>query len=146
MFKKKEIQRQMKEDIRTAPNVNMISSGTEIVGSLKSKSDIRISGKLDGRIDSSGKIIISVGGLVTGDVYGSEADVAGTVEGELIIQEKLILRKSAVVRGDISTKSLLVEEGARFDGVCNMSKTPKKESISQRELGHKLGIAEAVNS
>jgi len=111
----------MKEETRGIPNINMISQGTEITGVLKTNTDIRISGKLDGTIESKGKVIISAGGFISGSVIGKEADVAGTIEGELVVSDKLVLRQTAVVKGDITTKSLLVEEGARFDGACKMS-------------------------
>lgn len=110
----------MKEQSGSTPNVNMISSGTNIVGALTTDNDIRISGNLDGEITTKGKIIVSKGGLIKGDVRAKEADIAGTIDGELEIENKLILRQSAIVKGDIITKSLLVEEGARFDGACTM--------------------------
>jgi len=121
MFSKSQKSIPMKEEARGIPNINMISQGTEITGVLKTNTDIRISGKLDGTIESKGKVIISSGGFISGSVIGKEADVAGTIEGELIVSEKLVLRQTAVVKGDITTKSLLVEEGARFDGACKMS-------------------------
>ena len=143
MFSKKPKKVPMKEESRGIPNINMISQGTEITGTLKTNTDIRISGKLDGTIESLGKVIISTGGLITGDVKGKEADVAGTINGELIVSERLILRQSAIVKGDISTKSLLVEEGARFDGACKMTtssvsdaKSSGKQESSNFKLAH----------
>jgi len=121
MFSKSKKSIPMKEETRGIPNINMISQGTEITGVLKTNTDIRISGKLDGTIESKGKVIISAGGFISGSVIGKEADVAGTIEGELVVSDKLVLRQTAVVKGDITTKSLLVEEGARFDGACKMS-------------------------
>lgn len=126
----------MKEEQRGIPNINMISHGTEITGTLKTNSDIRISGKLDGTIESHGKVIVSQGGLITGDVKGKEADVAGTINGELAVTDRLILRQTAIVRGDITTKSLLVEEGARFDGACKMTNL-----VSAEHAGGKSDVA-----
>lgn len=138
MFSKKnQNQVPMKEESRGIPNINMISQGTEIIGTLKTNTDIRISGKLDGTIESLGKVIVSTGGLITGDVKGKEADVAGTINGELVVSERLILRQTAIVKGDISTKSLLVEEGARFDGACKMSAVLSAEQKNgKQEVGN----------
>lgn len=121
MFSKSQNNTSMKDENRGIPNINMISQGTEITGTLKTNTDIRISGTINGTLESKGKIIISAGGNIHGDVHAKEADIAGTINGELIVSDKLILRQSAVISGDITTKSLLVEEGARFDGACKMS-------------------------
>ena len=103
------------------PQINMVSEGTVIKGSLSSNSDVRVAGKVDGEASSEGKFILASSGIIDGDIKAKDADVAGTVEGELTATNKLILRQSAVVKGDIHTKVLLVEEGARFDGACKMT-------------------------
>lgn len=110
----------MKYDNPGQPNVNMISSGSVLTGSLHSKSDLRVSGTVNGEIHTESKCIISESGLVKGDIKTKEADVAGKVEGELNVSNKLILRASAVVIGDIRTKVLMVEEGAQINGSCKM--------------------------
>ena len=105
---------------KTQPAINMISQGTIIDGSLISKNDVRISGRVDGEVKAEGKVILANEGYVNGNVNAGEADVAGTVEGELNISKRLILRQSARIKGDIQTKVLLVEEGAVFEGACRM--------------------------
>ncbi len=110
----------MKQDTPGQPNINMVSSGTTISGSLETKSDLRISGTVEGQIYAESKCIVSESGLVKGDLKTKEADIAGTVDGELIVSNRLILRSSAKISGDITTKVLMVEEGARIDGACRM--------------------------
>ena len=105
---------------KTQPAINMISQGTIIDGSLISKNDVRISGRVDGEVKAEGRVILANEGYVKGNVNAGEADVAGTVEGELNISKRLILRQSARIKGDIQTKVLLVEEGAVFEGACRM--------------------------
>ncbi|MDG5766524.1 polymer-forming cytoskeletal protein [Balneolales bacterium ANBcel1] len=111
----------MKQDNPGQPNVNMIGSGTVITGSLKTKSDLRISGTVEGEIFAESKCILSESGKIKGDLRTKEADIAGTVEGEIIVGNRLVLRSTARVSGDITTKMLMVEEGARIDGACRMS-------------------------
>lgn len=101
-------------------SVNMVSEGTEIIGTLKTKSDIRIAGKVDGEAKVEGKIIIASTGHVEGNVDSKDADIAGRVEGEVHVSSKLTLRQSAVVEGDLYAQSLVVEEGATFNGACHM--------------------------
>jgi cytoskeletal protein CcmA (bactofilin family) len=111
----------MKNDTPGQPNINMISAGTVISGTLQTNSDLRISGTVDGHITAESKCIVAESGLVKGDLSTKEADIAGTVEGELLVSNRLILRSSAVIIGDITTKVIMVEEGARIDGACKMS-------------------------
>lgn len=109
--------------------INMISQGTEIKGTLRTKNDIRISGKIDGEVQAEGKVILTSGGIVTGNITAAEVDIAGRVEGEIYAIKRLILRQSAIVKGDITTKVLLVEEGAVFEGDCKMDKTLDEKKI-----------------
>lgn len=129
------------------PSVNMISQGTEIVGTLNTKNDLRISGKIDGKVRAEGKTILTSSGFIKGDLQSAEADIAGKLEGEIIVSNKLILRQSAIVKGNIQTKVLLVEEGAVFEGDCKMSSNPVKDikqdgSYEKNETINKTKIVE----
>jgi len=108
------------------PAINMISEETIIEGKLESNIDIRIAGYINGDAKSGGKFMLTSTGKVTGNIYAKNADIAGKVEGELHVEDKLILRKSAKIKGDLHTQTLLVEEGATFDGACMMNSKENK--------------------
>jgi cytoskeletal protein CcmA (bactofilin family) len=112
------------------PSINMISEGTHVKGTLNTKNDIRIAGKLEGEAEAKGKLIIASTGVVDGDIEAVDADIAGKLLGEIHVSNKLILRQSAVVDGDIYTKSLLVEEGAQINGACRMNEDVNVKSSS----------------
>lgn len=114
-------------------SVNMVSEGTEIIGTLKTKSDIRIAGKIDGEAKVEGKIIIASTGHVEGNIDSKDADIAGRVEGEVHVSSKLTLRQSAVVEGDLYAQSLVVEEGATFNGACHMREYASSERPEKSE-------------
>jgi cytoskeletal protein CcmA (bactofilin family) len=101
-------------------SVNMVSEGTEIIGTLKTTNDIRIAGSVDGEAKVNGKIIIASSGHLDGNIDSEDADIAGRVEGEVHVSDKLTLRQTAVVEGDLYAQSLVVEEGATFNGACHM--------------------------
>ena len=105
---------------KNLPSVNMVSEGTEIIGTLKTKSDIRIAGSVEGEAQVDGKIIVASSGHIDGNINATDADIAGRVEGEVHVSSKLTLRQSAVVEGDLYAQSLIVEEGATFNGACHM--------------------------
>jgi len=121
------------------PNLNMISEGTSIKGTINSKSDIRIAGRIEGEIVCQGKVIISSPAEIEGNISSIEADVAGKLRGILKVSGKVNLRNTAQIIGDILTKSLVVEEGAFINGSCRMNKQDVVENNPARGF-QKAGI------
>lgn len=113
-----------------SPNVNILSEGTKLKGDLKSQSDIRIAGQIEGEAISKGKLIVTTTGKIIGNITSADADIAGKVEGEVKVSGKLTLRENAVIDGNIYTKTLIVEEGAQINGSCRMGEDSK--SLSEK--------------
>ncbi|KPQ00606.1 MAG: Integral membrane protein CcmA involved in cell shape determination [Bacteroidetes bacterium HLUCCA01] len=133
------------QDNTAAPAINMISDGTVITGSLETKKDFRISGELNGSLKVDGKCVITSAAVINGDITATEADIAGKVEGEVTVSGKLILRKTSQILGDIQTKTLLVEEGARFEGACHMGDGPVRKKSGSHGQDHAFAMKKAVN-
>jgi cytoskeletal protein CcmA (bactofilin family) len=104
----------------TASAINMIGSGTVITGDIKSKGDIRIDGSLNGSIETQGKVVVGLGGVVEGDVICKDADIAGVLKAKITVSQLLSLKTSAKLNGDIVTNKLSIEPGASFTGSCSM--------------------------
>ena len=119
--------------------VNIIGQGTVIEGGLNANSDVRISGKVIGNVNVDGKTVITPEGIVEGEVRSAHADVAGKIDGELFVSERLVLKNSAVVEGDIHTVKLVIEDGAKFSGTCDMGGTIPKPG-SRSGSGNKAGL------
>lgn len=120
---------------KNLPSVNMISEGTTLEGTLKTKSDIRIAGVIDGEANAKGKVIVSSTGEIKGNIKAVDADVAGKVDGEIKVTNKLVLRKSALVEGDIYTQTLLVEEGAQINGEFRMTEDKSSSKSKTKSNG-----------
>ncbi len=103
------------------PTVNIIAKGSTFEGTLVTESDIRVSGTIDGTIKGSTRVIVSEGGCVTGDIQANSSTIAGTVKGKVVVVESLLLQSTARVEGSIETGRLIIEEGAVFNGECQMS-------------------------
>lgn len=114
-------------------SVNMVSEGTQIIGTLNTKCDIRIAGKVDGEAKVDGKIIVASTGHIEGNLNSTDADIAGRIEGEVHASSKLTLRQSAVIDGDLYAQSLVVEEGATFNGGCHMLNYSKNGKASENQ-------------
>ncbi len=117
---------------------NVIAKETKIKGDIDAQGNIRIEGEVEGLVKSKSKIVIGESALIKGNLYSAEAEVSGKVEGKVTCTEILYLKKSALVSGDIITKKLVVENGAAFNGKCQMgnpeiTNTPKAEKVNVPE-------------
>lgn len=121
-------------------SVNMLGVGSKVEGNLSVEGDIRIDGNVLGNVSSLSKVAIGENGVIKGDINCQNASIEGRVIGKLIIKEVLFLNKTAKIDGDIFAKKLIVEEGAVFNGVCNMgmtsaSKTNNESNIERQAAG-----------
>ena len=103
--------------------INLISNGTDITGDIKSNGDIRIDGSLTGNLNTKGKVVIGTTGKVKGEVVCKNSEVAGYLEGKIVVGQLLNLKASSKINGEIATSKLSIEPGAVFSGSCKMSDT-----------------------
>ncbi len=99
---------------------NRIVEGTIIKGDIISKADFRLDGELIGNFTSPGKIVIGPAGSVTGDITCKNADIEGSFNGKLDIEELLSIKTHATIKGEVATQKLSVEPGANFTATCTM--------------------------
>ena len=104
----------------------------EVNGDLKIKGDILIYGTVLGNVECKGKVHTSKGSLINGNVNSISAYINGKIEGDLRAQDKVVLAKFSQLKGNLVSSTLTIEEGARFDGVCNMQN--KSSSINKQKL------------
>lgn len=116
--------------------INLISSGTDITGDIKSTGDIRVDGSLTGSLNTKGKVVIGPTGKVNGEVICKNSEVSGVIEGKITVEQLLNLKASSKIFGDIATEKLSIEPGANFTGSCKMSDNYKNggsETIKEKE-------------
>ncbi|MGY6558647.1 MAG: bactofilin family protein [Nitritalea sp.] len=120
---------------------NVISKETTIVGNITSQGNIRIEGNFEGRLESKSKIVLGDSARVKGEIFASELEIAGKVEGMVTCYGLLLLQKSAHISGDIITEKLVVENGAHFDGKCQMGSAPKQSAARVVEKHDRATVA-----
>ncbi len=116
-------------------NVTTISTGTVVKGDIISEGDFRIVGKLMGSVTSKGKVVIGKSGQVEGNIFCKNADFAGTITGNVSVENMLLLKASSNLKGDIKTDKLSIESGALFSGNCLMSNSNAKSSNEKKQAG-----------
>jgi len=106
--------------------------GTSIVikGELSCGEDLYIDGQVEGTIDPKGnRLTIGPHGRVKANVNACAVVVQGKLEGSIQASDRVDLKQSAVVTGDIATQRISIDEGAYFKGRVNIQReAPKKES------------------
>jgi cytoskeletal protein CcmA (bactofilin family) len=122
-------------DIKEGTLSGFVGGGTEVTGEANFKAMMRIDGHLSGRVSSSsGTLIVGANGKVDANIEVAVAVIHGTINGDIIATQRLELGRAAKVNGNIQTPSLIIEQGAVFEGTCKMlqmataaEKTKKKE-------------------
>ena len=107
----------------TGAMYNALTNGSKIVGEIFADSDFRIDGDVEGTITCNGKVVIGQKGFLKGSISCVNAEIIGTVEGDITVSELLSLRSTANIKGNVKTQILLVEPNAVFEGTCSMKES-----------------------
>ena len=114
---------------RVVNSSTKIGKGAIIEGNLKTEGNVRIEGEIIGDVISELKVAIGDQGILKGNLLAKDAEIEGKVTGILTIRDSLLLKPKCLIKGDIFTNKLLVEEGAKLDGQCKTN-----EDISENDL------------
>lgn len=98
------------------------------MGDLIAVNDIRIDGKLKGKIETKGRLVIGPAAKVEGEVTSPGVDVLGTLQGNIVSSGTVSLRSKAVVTGTIKTAYIVIESGAVFNGECQIQRDANQKT------------------
>ncbi len=108
-------------DIKEGTLSGFVGGGTVVTGEANFKAMMRVDGHLSGRVSStSGTLIVGNNGKVDANIEVAVAVIHGTINGDIIATQRLELGRSAKVHCNIQTPSLIIEQGAIFEGSCKM--------------------------
>jgi cytoskeletal protein CcmA (bactofilin family) len=108
-------------DIKEGTLSGFVGGGTVVTGEANFKAMMRVDGHLSGRVSSSsGTLIVGANGKVDANIEVAVAVIHGTINGDIIATQRLELGRAARVNGNIQTPSLIIEQGAMFEGSCKM--------------------------
>jgi cytoskeletal protein CcmA (bactofilin family) len=117
----------------SAVEFNRIVAGTKIHGEIETKGDIRIDGTVVGTLNILGKLVLGTNGKIEGEIKCKNAEVMGTIEGEIHVSELLSLKASSSLTGDVIINKISIEPGAKISGTINMDK--ESTNITPTKLG-----------
>jgi cytoskeletal protein CcmA (bactofilin family) len=90
-------------------------------GNFRSQRDLRVEGELKGNVTCEGTLFVSEGATITATVEAEHVTVAGELTGEIRCRGRLQILPSGRVRANVSTGSLVIQEGALYEGQLEMA-------------------------
>ena len=112
--------------IKGAEDLNgFLDVGTEFSGELRFRDVLRIDGHAKGRIVSDNMLIIGETGFVDAEIDCGVVSIRGRVSGEVRGRQRIELLSGCRVQGRLVSPKLLIEDGAFFEGDCQMGEPPE---------------------
>jgi cytoskeletal protein CcmA (bactofilin family) len=100
-----------------------VGKSVSIKGEVSGSEDLYVDGEVEGSIDlRDHNVTIGPNGKVKASISAKSIVVQGKVDGRLTASDRLDLRKSAIVSGDVTTQRIAIEEGAFLKGSVDIQK------------------------
>lgn len=131
-------------DLSEPPKSTRVAAGATVSGTMRGEGVIEVEGTVEGEIDLKGAVMVAPTGLVKGPVTAEVIHIAGRIEGVVCARERLLLQKTGSLEGDMTTPSLVVEDGGRLNGRSTMPphaqpSGPRPSSPSKPDKADKAG-------
>ena len=127
----------------------LIGKGAVFEGNLSAPETVRIDGTVNGNCTCKEVLIVGVDGKINGDIFSQNVIISGRVDGDIEAKGKLELLSTGKLTGNITARSLVVDEDACFDGRCTMTtnnadaKSGKDSSSQNQTAGSVSASAES---
>ncbi|HEV7860241.1 MAG TPA: polymer-forming cytoskeletal protein [Pyrinomonadaceae bacterium] len=132
-------------DIKEGVLSGFVGNGTTLTGEASFKGMLRVDGHLSGRVSSEGgTLIVGNNGQVDANIEVAVAVIQGSVNGDIIASQRLELGRAAKVNGNVQTPSLVIEQGAVFEGSCKM--TQLRAAQDKQRADQARGISSSSSS
>lgn len=101
----------------------VINEDASFEGKLIFEGNVVVNGRFKGEVISSGTLTVGRTGSIEGTIEIGTINILGEVKGNISAKQKIEINAPSVVRGDIAAPSLIIKEGAVFEGNCSMGAT-----------------------
>ena len=113
---------------RREAGVTVVGKGISIKGELLGDEDVKIEGRVEGKIRLTKNLLVGQSGVIEADVEAENINIGGTVTGNIAAQNRVEIVSSGTMIGDIKAPRVIVAEGAHFKGNVDMD-TSKRPSL-----------------
>ncbi len=104
-------------------NITLLAKGVELKGEIKVEGTVRIDGRLDGDVHTKGEVIVGEEGIVKGAITAGSLISSGRIKANVTVTERVQLLKTAILIGEVHSPIMVMEEGAKLQGVSDMGAT-----------------------
>ena len=125
---------------RTTDLSAFIDEASEIEGKYSFTGTVMLNGKFKGEISSNDTLIIGEKGVVNASIHAGTILISGEVVGNVLGTERIELRGTARVYGDVEAPVVVVEEGVVFHGQCRMTKDRPASEEAAPALTRELSV------
>lgn len=101
-------------------NFTFLGKGVDFKGVVNFDGTIRIDGRLEGEIHTTGTLIVGEHAVIKGIISAGILMTSGKINGTVTAAEKIQILNPGVLIGDIRTPTISIEDGAHFHGMCDM--------------------------
>ena len=109
------------ESVASFDTASLVDRHSMFDGNFRSQRDLRVEGELKGNVSCEGTLFVSEGATIAATVEAEHVTVAGELTGEIRCRGRLQILPSGRVRASVSTGSLVIQEGAIYEGQLEMA-------------------------
>lgn len=121
-------------------NFTFLGRGVEFKGVVNFDGTVRVDGRLEGEIHTTGLLIVGESAIIKGIVSAGTLMTSGKINGTVSATEKIQILKQGVLIGDIRTPAISIEDGGHFHGMCDMGAHKWVEEAGQPKNVHDLAL------
>ena len=127
--------REVRMPEQAGAEVTVVGAGARLEGTIESAGSLRIDGQVKGTINAEGDVMLSPQSSVEADINAASVTVAGRFRGNIVVRNKAELAKGGRVEGNVTSKVLVVAEGASFSGqsVMEDAVASSRPTVADRE-------------
>ncbi len=101
-------------------NFTFLAKGADFKGVVNFDGTVRIDGRLEGEIHTTGTLIVGEHAVVKGIISAGTLMTSGKINGTVTASDRIQILKPGMLIGDVRTPTISIEDGAHFHGMCDM--------------------------
>ena len=126
--------------------VAVVGAGAKLEGTIVSAGSLRVDGHVKGNIQADGDVMLSPQSSVEADIRAENLSVAGRFHGSIVVKGRAELARGGRIDGNITAKSLVIQEGGIFNGQSIMDQqaaaTPAGNAKAQAQQQQAQAVPE----
>jgi cytoskeletal protein CcmA (bactofilin family) len=103
-----------------------LGKGSRVTGKLVFEGTVRVDGQVEGEIAAQDTLIVGESAILNAQISGSSIIITGKVTGDITARKRVEIRAPGKLFGNVTTPSLIIQEGVVFEGHCSMGGTDAK--------------------